>query len=95
MQEMKANPSVSEDMIAQSLLQLAAEPGAGKTICPSETARALGGSHPDRWGPLMQPIRRVAVRLAKEGRLTIYRKGKLVDPEDFRGVYRIGLPRAD
>lgn len=95
MKEPKTNPSVSEEAIAQSLLQLAAERGADKTICPSETARALGGAHPDQWGPLMQPIRRVAVRLAKEGRLTILRKGKLADPDDFRGVYRIGLPRAD
>lgn len=95
MRETKTNPSASEDAIAQSLLQLAAARGADKTICPSETARALGGQNPDAWGPLMQPIRRVAVQLAKEGRLTIYRKGKLVDPDDFRGVYRIGLPRID
>jgi hypothetical protein len=25
----------------------------------------------------------------------IYRKGKPVDPNDFRGVYRLGLPRHD
>jgi hypothetical protein len=25
----------------------------------------------------------------------IYRKGKPVDPLDFRGVYRLGLPRQD
>ena len=43
----------------------------------------------------MQPIRRVAVRLAKEGRLIITRKGRTVDPDDFRGVYRLGLPRLD
>ncbi|MGL5734145.1 MAG: DUF3253 domain-containing protein, partial [Beijerinckiaceae bacterium] len=29
------------------------------------------------------------------GRITILRKGKMVDPDDFRGVYRIGLPRED
>jgi len=40
----------------------------------------------------MQPIRRVAVRLMKEGRIVILRKGKPVDPNDFRGVYRLGLP---
>jgi hypothetical protein len=32
--------------------------------------------------------RRIAVRLANEGRLVITRKGKPVDPNDFRGVYR-------
>jgi len=25
----------------------------------------------------------------------IYRKGKPADPNDFRGVYRLGLPRHD
>ena len=33
--------------------------------------------------------------LARAGRLVIYRKGKPADPDDFRGVYRIGLPRGD
>ncbi len=55
----------------------------------------MGGGHPDGWGPLMQPVRRTAVRLAKEGRLVITRKGRAVDPDDFRGVYRLSLPRID
>jgi len=25
----------------------------------------------------------------------IYRKGKMVDPTDFRGVYRLGAPSAE
>jgi len=35
-------------------------------------------------------VRRAAVKLALGGRLIIYRKGKPVDPNDFRGVYRLG-----
>lgn len=81
--------------IEAELLRTIGERGPEKTSCPSEVARALGGSHPDQWGPMMQPIRRIAVRLANEGRLVITRKGKPVDPNDFRGVYRVGLPRAD
>lgn len=78
--------------IEETMLRLAAERGAGKTICPSEVARALGGPHPDGWGPLMQPVRREAVRLAHEGRIAILRKGRPVDPDDFRGIYRLALP---
>ena len=74
------------------MLALAQERGPGKTLGPTDIARALGGDHPDGWGPLMQPIRRVAVRLMKEGRIVIVRKGRPVDPEDFLGVYRIALP---
>jgi hypothetical protein len=84
----------SEDEIAETLLRLVAERGADKTVCPSEVARALGGPHPDGWGPLMQPVRRVAVRLTKAGRVAILRKGRVVpDPDDFRGIYRLGQPR--
>ncbi len=81
--------------IEAAILALVADRGCDKTICPSDAARSLGGSHPDDWGPLMIPVRRVAVRLAHEGRVVIYRKGKPVDPDDFKGVYRIGLPRQD
>lgn len=84
----------SEAEIEETMLRLVAERGSDKTCCPSEVARALGGSHPDGWGPLMQPVRRVAVRLTKEGRVQIVRKGKPVDdPDDFRGIYRLSLPR--
>jgi hypothetical protein len=68
------------------------ERGEGKTLGPMDVARSLAGDHPDQWGPLMQPIRRAAVRLMKEGRIAILRTGKPVDPNDFKGVYRLALP---
>jgi hypothetical protein len=77
------------------LLRMVAERGLGKSVDPTEAARALGGDHPDQWGPLMQPIRRAAVALAEQGRLVILRKGKPVDPRDFKGVYRLSAPRSD
>jgi hypothetical protein len=79
--------------LEETMLRLVRERGADKTVCPSEAARAVGGDHPDGWGPLMQPIRRIAVRLMKEGRLVITRRGRPVDPDDFRGVYRLTVPR--
>ena len=81
--------------IADALLRLGAERGPDKTFDPAEVARELGGPHPDGWGPLMQPIRRAAVTLAQEGRLVILRKGKTVDPADFKGIYRLRIPRLD
>ena len=81
--------------IEAALLRLIAERGPGKTVDPTEAARELGGPHPDQWGPLMQPIRRAAVALAEQGRLVILRKGKPVDPRDFKGVYRLTAPRQD
>lgn len=83
---------VSDEDIARTMLDLVAARGPGKTICPSEVARSLGGPHPPGWSPLMAPVRRVAVALMKEGRVVIRRKGRPVDPNDVRGIYRIGPP---
>ncbi|MGL5114695.1 MAG: DUF3253 domain-containing protein, partial [Beijerinckiaceae bacterium] len=74
---MNHNPAVFE----KTILDLVAAREPDKTICPSEAARAIAGNDPDAWGKLMQPIRRAAVELAKEGRLIITRKGKIVDPD--------------
>jgi hypothetical protein len=66
---------------------------AGSTLSAPEIAHAIAPE--GDWHGLLMPIRRAAVALAQAGRLVIYRKGKLADPADFRGVYRLGLPRQD
>lgn len=86
---------VDSALIATTMLKFAAERGTAASFCPSDIARHLAGPAPDQWSRLMQPIRRVAVELAREGRLVILRKGKPVDPLDFKGVYRLAQPRFD
>lgn len=66
--------------------------GPGKSICPSDVARALA---PENWRPLMTPIRQAAAALAGEGRLRILRKGKPVPPGEMRGVIRLSAPEKD
>ncbi|WP_439497900.1 DUF3253 domain-containing protein [Bosea sp. (in: a-proteobacteria)] len=83
------------DALETAILDLLAEAGPGRTISAMDAARRVGGDHPDGWGPLMQPLRRTAVRLMKDGRIVITRKGRPVDPDDFRGVYRLSLPAGD
>lgn len=82
----------TDQELEETMLALVAARGEGRTVGPSEVARALGGDHPDGWGPLMRPVRQAAVRLMKEGRIVILRKGRPVDPDDFRGVYRLTVP---
>ncbi|HZE47427.1 MAG TPA: DUF3253 domain-containing protein, partial [Xanthobacteraceae bacterium] len=82
-------------LIEEAMLRLVAERGLDKTVDPSDVARRVAGDGPDQWGRIMQPLRRIAVRLAKEGRLVIYRKGKPADPDDFKGIYRLGAARQD
>jgi Protein of unknown function (DUF3253) len=88
----------SRDGLAATLLGLCAEAGTDRTICPTDAAKAFAearGEDALGWRSHLQEVRRAAVRLAREGRLVIYRKGKPVDPDDFRGVYRLGAPRHD
>lgn len=88
---------VSEDLKAKRrkasldelILDLVEERGADKTVCPSEVARA---KRDENWQQLMGEIRVRAVKLAKAGKISIYRKGKPADPDDFKGVYRLGFP---
>jgi Protein of unknown function (DUF3253) len=47
------------------------------------------------WRARLRAVRRAAVKLALAGRLVITRKGKVVDPADFRGVYQLGALRQD
>ena len=64
-----------------------------RTLSAPELAQAIAVE--SDWHRLLMPIRRAAVALAQSGRLVIYRKGKPADPLNFRGVYRLGLPRLD
>lgn len=79
---------MSEDRIEAAILALVEARGAGKSICPSEAARE---AFPETWRGHMRHVRAAAVHLARQGRIVILRKGKPVDPENFKGVYRLGL----
>lgn len=79
------------------IVALCTERGEGKTICPTDAAKAFAERRPGEaadWHQWIGHVRRAAVGLARTGQITIYRKGKPADPDDFRGVYRLGLPRA-
>jgi hypothetical protein len=82
-------------ILEETVLRLTSALPLGKTLGPSDVAQEIAGKAADQWGPLMQPLRRVVVRLAKEGRLAIYRKGAAADPDNFKGVYRLGPVRVD
>jgi hypothetical protein len=78
--------------IEDAILSVLAKREAGKTMTPEEAAREAAGAE---WHGQLGAVRRAAVKLALAGRLVIYRKGKPADPADFKGVYRLGLPRQE
>ncbi|WP_421786067.1 DUF3253 domain-containing protein [Hyphobacterium sp.] len=79
---------MNDDTVDAAILRLAEARGPGKSICPSEAARELD---PENWRSRLSAVREGAVRLALGGRVDILRKGKAVDPTDFKGVYRIAI----
>ncbi|MEP3265873.1 MAG: DUF3253 domain-containing protein [Hyphomicrobiales bacterium] len=83
--------TTNSSLIETKIHELLVSRGTRKTICPSEVARAIAGKDEKKWRLLMKPVRTVAVNLTKSGTLVITRKGKPVDPDDFKGIYRIAL----
>jgi len=73
-----------------AILALLDERGHGKTICPSEAARALGGD--DGFRDHMDEVRAAAAALRDRGRLEATQGGRPVDPLGARGPIRLGRP---
>lgn len=83
-----ANPT--PEAIDATIAELLASRATGKTICPSEAARALAGDGDFR--PLMEAVRERAEQLADEGALEITQGGEVVDGPNARGPIRLRLP---
>jgi hypothetical protein len=74
-----------------AILELLAERGVGKTICPSDAAKRVGGTDSRRdWEGLMQPSREAARKLAKAGKIVVMQNGRVVDAETAKGAIRLG-----
>jgi hypothetical protein len=69
------------------ILSLLEERGPGKTICQSELLPEAEKQITER----MDAVRKVAVKMALEGVIEITQKGRVVDPENFRGPIRLRL----
>lgn len=79
----------TETRARDAILDLLSERDLGKTICPSEAARALAGDADFR--PYMDPVREAARELADAGRIEVTQKGRPVKIGEVRGAIRLGL----
>jgi hypothetical protein len=70
-----------------AILDLLAHRDAGKTICPSDAARALGGDEGFR--PLMPLVRDAARALVAARRIEVTQSGRRVDLDTARGAIRL------
>jgi len=78
----------SDDDIADAILTLLNERGAGKSICPSEAARRLCPEPGEAWRALMPSVRRGGFVLVERGALAATQKGQAVDPQTLKGPIR-------
>ena len=74
-----------------AILRLLGERGAGKTICPSEAARAVAGEEREAWEGLMEPARAAGRRLVAEGKIVITQGGRVVEGSTAKGAIRLRL----
>ena len=74
------------EAITTAMLQIAAERGPEKSLCPTDVARAVSA---EDWRPLLGAVRKVAADLARQGKIEILRKGKPIHPDEMRGVIRL------
>jgi hypothetical protein len=84
-------PGPTDEAVAGAILALTTARGPGRTICPSEAARALAGEG-GRWRELMPAVRRVAGAFAELGALRASQRGREVNPAAVRGPIRLGRP---
>jgi Protein of unknown function (DUF3253) len=73
------------------ILELLAQRGPGKTICPSDAARALAGKE---FRPLMDTARAAAAELVADGEIEVTQRGEVVDLAQARGPIRLRRRRS-
>jgi hypothetical protein len=77
--------------LERTILTLLERRAPGRTICPSDAARAVAGAG---FRPLMPAVREAAAALVRRGELEVTQRGEVVDPAAARGAIRLRLRRA-
>jgi hypothetical protein len=96
-----ADPDALLDPVARSLLGVLAAAKPGGSVAPEAVARVIGSERarpsdgPNAWRRYLPAVKQQALHLARQGRVEIVRKGKVVDLADFKGVVRYRLPAGD
>jgi len=87
--------AVGREELEAVIVRLLAARDPGRTICPSDAARAAydGADGPEGWRALMQPVRETAYAMADDGRLEVTQSGRVVEGRTARGAIRLRLPR--
>lgn len=85
------------DPVAEAILSELAHLPAGETLAPDDAARAFAerkrkpNDGRDLYKRYRHAVKQQAIYLARAGRIEIVRKGEAVDPDDFKGLWRMRL----
>ncbi|MCA9928501.1 MAG: DUF3253 domain-containing protein [Anaerolineales bacterium] len=82
---------VSDEAVVETILQLCAAADVDDLVRPEDVAMTLVT---EDWQWLLKRVRLTARQLAEVGLIDIVRKGERVDPDDFKGVYRLRITKA-
>lgn len=82
---------VSDEDVRAMIVMLCAASYPEGTVRPEDVAMEL---NPMEWQSLLKRIRLLARQMAQAGTIDILRKGEPVDPDDFKGVYRLRVTEA-
>lgn len=87
-QKLSKKHRVSDEAIYNRILEMCGEAGSEKSVKPEAVAQSLLEF---AWQALIKRVRRASVQLANAGYIHIMRKGKVADPDDFKGLYKVRL----
>jgi len=76
--------------VEETLFDLLSQVRKGESISPNQVAKAIDAIN---WRRELPKVRAVIIGLARQGRLEVLRKGKPIEPEGFKGIYRVRLLR--
>jgi hypothetical protein len=79
---------MDKSTIAQTIINMATERGADKSICPSDVARKLFAPN---WRKYMGEVRAIATDLQRKGKVAITQKNQPVDVNHIKGPIRIKI----
>jgi hypothetical protein len=85
------------DPIVASILAATAR---GESVSPDAIARQFADGRkrasdpPDVWRKYLNAVRQQVVNLARNGRVEILRKGKVIDPAEAKGLIKVRQPKA-
>lgn len=92
MQHIGAMSDPIESAIFEKLSAVDPRGDNGKSIEPADVAKAL---QPEQWQRMLPRVKAVALNLMRQGRLTLTKKGKPIDPAQMKGVIRLRHPTAE